>query len=165
MFFKRSCRLPCGELIRQRSGEMGGGEVNGNKKSSSSALVIIRNWKRSIFSEPCTPITVLVVKNPPSNAGDIRDTGSIPGSRRSPGGEHGNPLQFLACRNPWTEEPGRLQSMGSQRVWHNWSNSTQHRRWTEHWTSHQKTSMIWRTTTYDSLGIRKMTCLCVSYLV
>ena len=38
---------------------------------------------------------VSVVKNPPANAGDTADTGSIPGSGRSPGGEHGNPLQFL----------------------------------------------------------------------
>ena len=34
-----------------------------------------------------------VVKNPPTNAGDVRDVGSIPGSGRSPGGEHGNPVQ------------------------------------------------------------------------
>ena len=34
-----------------------------------------------------------VVKNPPANAGDIRDVGSIPGSGRSPGEGHGNPLQ------------------------------------------------------------------------
>jgi len=34
----------------------------------------------------------LVVKNPPANAGDIRDAGSIPDSERSPGGGHGNPL-------------------------------------------------------------------------
>ena len=36
----------------------------------------------------------LVVKNPPANAGDIRDVGSIPGSGRFPGGGHGNPLQY-----------------------------------------------------------------------
>ena len=35
------------------------------------------------------------------------------------GGGHGNPLSILACRIPWTEEPGGLQSMGSQRVRHN----------------------------------------------
>ena len=35
----------------------------------------------------------LVVKNLPAKAGDIRDTGSIPGLERSPGGGHGNPLQ------------------------------------------------------------------------
>ena len=43
---------------------------------------------------------VLVVKNPPANAGDIRDTGSIPGSGRSPGGGHGNPLQYSCLENP-----------------------------------------------------------------
>ena len=35
----------------------------------------------------------LMVKNPPVNAGDLRDAGSIPGSGRSPGGGNGNPLQ------------------------------------------------------------------------
>ena len=37
---------------------------------------------------------VQVVKNPPANAGDMRDTGPIPESGRSPGGGHGNPLQY-----------------------------------------------------------------------
>ena len=60
----------------------------------------------------------LLVKNPPSNAGDVRDAGSIPGSGRSPGEGNGNPLQYLAWRIPWTEEPGRLQSIGLQRVRH-----------------------------------------------
>ena len=41
-------------------------------------------------------------------------TGSIPGSGRSPGGGHGNPLQCSCLRIPWTEEPGGLQAMGSQ---------------------------------------------------
>ena len=36
----------------------------------------------------------LVVKNPPANAGDVKDAGSIPGWGRSPGGGHGNPLQY-----------------------------------------------------------------------
>ena len=58
----------------------------------------------------------LVVKNPPGHAGDIRVMVSVPGLGRSPGGGHGNPLQFLAWRILWTEEPGRLQSMGSQKV-------------------------------------------------
>ena len=59
-----------------------------------------------------------VVKNSPVNAGDIRDVGSVPGMGRSPGGGHGNPLQDSCLENPWTEEPGGLQSMGSQRVEH-----------------------------------------------
>ena len=45
------------------------------------------------------------------NAGDL---GSIPGLGRAPGGGHDNPLSILAWRIPWTEEPGGLQSMGSQ---------------------------------------------------
>ena len=52
-----------------------------------------------------TPVPVLsqvtlVVKNPPANAGDIRDTGSIPGSGRSPVEGHGNPLQYSCLENP-----------------------------------------------------------------
>ena len=42
----------------------------------------------------------LVVKNLPANAGDIRDTGSIPGSERSPGEGNGNPLQYFYLENP-----------------------------------------------------------------
>ena len=38
-------------------------------------------------------------KNPPANAGDIRDVGSIPGSGSSPGGGHGNPLQYSCLEN------------------------------------------------------------------
>ena len=41
----------------------------------------------------------LLVKNLPANAGDIRDAGSIPGSGRSPGGGHGNPLQYSSLEN------------------------------------------------------------------
>ena len=42
---------------------------------------------------------MLVVKNPPANAGDIRDVGSKPGSGGSPGGGHGNPLQHSCLEN------------------------------------------------------------------
>ena len=61
-----------------------------------------------------------VVKNPSANVGDIRDVGSIPGLGRFPGGGHGN-SSILAWRIPWTEEPGRLWSIGSQRARHDWS--------------------------------------------
>ena len=53
----------------------------------------------------------LMVKNLATNAGDRRDTGSIPGSGGSPGEGHGNHSSILAWRIPWTEEPGGLQSM------------------------------------------------------
>jgi len=54
-----------------------------------------------------------VVKNLSSNAGDI---GSIPGSERSPGEGNATHCSILAWEIPWREEPGGLQSMGSQRV-------------------------------------------------
>ena len=60
-----------------------------------------------------------MVKNPPANAGDVRDVGSIPGSGRSPEEGMATHSSILAWRIPWTEEPGRLQSIGSQRVEHN----------------------------------------------
>ena len=41
-----------------------------------------------------------MVKNPPANAGDPRDVGSIPGSGRSPGGGHGNRVQYSCLENP-----------------------------------------------------------------
>ena len=41
----------------------------------------------------------LVVKNLPANTGDVRDAGSIPGSGRSPGERHGNPLQYSCLEN------------------------------------------------------------------
>jgi len=42
---------------------------------------------------------VLVVKNPPANAGELKDTGSTPTSGRSPGGGNGNPLQYSFLEN------------------------------------------------------------------
>ena len=61
---------------------------------------------------------VLAVKNLPANAGDLRDTGLIPVSERSPGVGHGNPLQYSYLENPTTEKPGGIQSIGSQRIGH-----------------------------------------------
>ena len=47
-----------------------------------------------------TSQVMLVVKNQPANAGDIRDVGSIPGLGRSPRGWHGNPLKYSCLENP-----------------------------------------------------------------
>ena len=44
--------------------------------------------------------SVTVVKNPPANARDVRDKGSIPGLGRSSGGGNGNPLQYSCLENP-----------------------------------------------------------------
>ena len=57
-----------------------------------------------------------MVKNLPANAEDVRDVGLIPGSGRFSGGGRGTHSSIFACRMPWTEEPGRLQSTGLQRV-------------------------------------------------
>ena len=56
-----------------------------------------------------------MVKNPPANAGDVS---SIPGLGGSPGKEMATHSSVLTWRILWTEEPGRLQSMGTQRVGH-----------------------------------------------
>ena len=56
-----------------------------------------------------------LVKNLPTV--QCRDPGSILGLGRSPGEGNGKPLQY-PCKIPWTEEPGRLQSMASQGVRH-----------------------------------------------
>ena len=55
------------------------------------------------------------------NAGDL---GLIIGLERSPGEGNGYPLQYSCWRTPWTEELGRLQSSGSQRVGHNRATDT-----------------------------------------
>ena len=58
-----------------------------------------------------------VVKNPPAKAGDIRNTGSILGQRRSPGGGPGNPLQYSCLENPvdrgawWAEVHGVVKEL------------------------------------------------------
>ena len=58
----------------------------------------------------------LVVKNPPANARDVRDVGLIPGLGRSLEKGTATHSSILGWRIPWTEEPGGLQSMGSQRL-------------------------------------------------
>ena len=55
---------------------------------------------------------VLVVRNLPANAGDIRDVGLIPGSGRSPGGGQGNPLQYSCPENPMERRAWGASSKG-----------------------------------------------------
>ena len=57
-----------------------------------------------------------MVKNPPADAGDIRDAGSVPGSGRSPGEGHGNPLQYSCLENTMDREAWQAIIYGSQKV-------------------------------------------------
>ena len=65
--------------------------------------------------ESCSALVAQLVKNPACNVGDL---GSIPGLERSPGRGNGNPLQYSCLENSMAEDPGRCQSVGSQRVGH-----------------------------------------------
>ena len=60
----------------------------------------------------------VVVKNPPADAGDVRDVGSIPVSGGYPEEGNGNPLQYSCLEN--SMDRGAWWVMGSQRVRHNW---------------------------------------------
>ena len=64
--------------------------------SAQPAPLPISGW----YSSSGTFQVALVLKNPLFNAEDIRDMGSIPGSGRSPGGGHDNPLQYSCLENP-----------------------------------------------------------------
>ena len=76
---------------------------------------------------------VLLVQYPPANAGDVRDAGPSPGSE--------DPLEegmethssILAWRIQWTEGPGGLQSTGSQRIRHDWSDLACTHAWIDSW--------------------------------
>ena len=57
------------------------------------------------------------------SACNVGDPGLIPELGRSPGEGNGNPPQYPCLKIPWTEEPGRLQSVRSQRVGHDWATS------------------------------------------
>ena len=63
-------------------------------------------------------INALVVKNPPADAGDLRDVGWIPGSGRSPGGENANPLQYSCLENPMDRGawPATVQEVANSRT-------------------------------------------------
>ena len=67
--------------------------VSNSFHSSSTHLL-------SIYHARWVSQVALVMKNTPANAGDLRDTGLIPGSGRSSGGGHGNPLQYSCLENP-----------------------------------------------------------------
>ena len=69
---------------------------------------------------------VLEVKNPPTNAGDIRHLGLIPGSGRSPGGGHGNLLQYSCLENPTNRGAWRatVHGVSKNQTWLSTTHST-----------------------------------------
>ena len=82
-----------------------------------SRQFLVCQANKYITVTPCSFPGGYIGKESTCNAGDL---GSIPGSGRSP--EEGNGIRssILAWRIPWTEEPGGLQSRGSQRASHDW---------------------------------------------
>ena len=74
---------------------------HGHYRTLNSTLTEMGNnvkmWKKQVLR---ASQAVLVVKKPPTNAGAVRDVGLIPGLGRSPGGGHGNPLQYSCLENP-----------------------------------------------------------------
>ena len=62
------------------------------------SVLVFKPWFKCFL--PASAHVALVVKNPPANAGDIKDAGLIPGLARFPGGGHGNPLQWSYLGNP-----------------------------------------------------------------
>ena len=58
--------------------------------------IMVYHWILNIGASQ----VALVIKNLPADAGNVRDVGSVPGLGRSPGGGHGNPLQYSCLENP-----------------------------------------------------------------
>ena len=58
-----------------------------------------------------------MVKNPPANAGDVRDAYLMPESRRYPGGGHGNPLKYSCLENPMNRGAWRATVHGVTKSW------------------------------------------------
>ena len=130
----RHCAIPCGKSEAQRVAKFAQGHTAHKNQGRAGPMSV---WGQSLnvtsraincSSGICEHLlcaqasqVALVVKNSPANAGDTRDAGSIPGSGRSPPSRKWQPTPvFLPGKIPWTEEPGRLQSIGSQRIRHDW---------------------------------------------
>ena len=74
--------------------------VGSQELDTTERLSIVVRFYIQVFYNSVPFQVVLVVKNPPANAGDIKDISLIPGLQRSPGGEHGNPLWYSCLVNP-----------------------------------------------------------------
>ena len=61
-------------------------------------------------------MALVVKKSLSAEAGDLQEASLTPGSGRSPGAGHGNPIQYSCQRIPWTEQPGKPQYIGMLRI-------------------------------------------------
>ena len=85
------------------------------KKKKNSSWIATETRENQALVNATWASLWLSGKDSAANAGDV---GSFPGSGRSPGEAMATHSSSLAWRIPWTEEPGRLQSIGSQGVRH-----------------------------------------------
>ena len=77
----------------------------------------------AIYKQKASQVA-LVVKNSPASTGDIRDTGSIPGSGASPGEEHSSPLWYSGLENPMDGGDWQDTVHGVAKSWTRLSNFT-----------------------------------------
>ena len=76
-----------------------------------------------------------MVESPPANVGDLRDKGSIPELERSPGGGHGNPLQYSSLGNP--KDRGSMRSQS----WTRWKQFSMHIQCSKIWALNYRINM------------------------
>ena len=76
-----------------------------------------------------------MVESPPANVGDLRDKGSIPELERSPGGGHGNPLQYSSLGNP--KDRGSMRSQS----WTRWKQFSMHTQCSKIWALNYRVNM------------------------
>ena len=109
---------------------------------------------------------VIVVKNPPANAGDVRDAGLIPGLGRSPGGGHGKPLQYSCLENSMNRGAWRatVHWVAISRTWFSHLNNRLDKPWPSHLTILDLSCCICETGTVTELyflrlqwGLRRYT--------
>ena len=95
-------RLEAGGIPVYEGGRKGGRK--GRAQTGASTILGLKGFKKDRQSAVSTmaerSLVVLVAKNPPANAGDMRHVGLIPGSGRSLGEGNGNPLQYSCLENP-----------------------------------------------------------------
>ena len=118
------------ELIGSNSGKESTCQCRRHKRHEFNPWVGKIPWRRAW--QPTPIFLPILVKNLPANAGDIRDMSSVPGLGRSPGGGHGNPLQY-SCHGIRRESHGQSSLMGYS-LWGREESDT---------TAHAHTCMTW----------------------